>query len=320
MKAIISKKYGPPLEAMVYEENVPKPTPRSKEVLIKVKASSVNSADCRLQTANPWLIRLAFGLFRPSIKTFGADVAGVIEKLGENCSTMFKEGDEVFCDLSAKPTFGGYAEYVCASEEYVCKKPSNLTFQQAAALPLASITALQGLRDCAKLKPGQSILINGATSGVGHFAVQIAKRMGASKIIAVAGSTSKMDVLNGLGADECIDSSKVDVTKQTEKYDVVFDCACYRNANDYLPILTNDGVYVLAGGDMSQLTKTMFNKKIKNYLNVSNHKDLKEICDMAESGALKPYIDKVFKLEKTPEALQYVIDRKGKGKVVVDVQ
>ncbi len=216
MKAIVFSEYGPP--EVLHLAEVPKPIPRGNEVLIRVRAASVNAADWRMMRANPFLVRLYSGLFRPKrITSLGSDVAGVVEAVGTDV-TRFKPGDEVFGELFAS-NFGGFAEYKCAFERELELKPSNVSFEEAAALPLAGMTALQALRDVGQVRAGQKVLINGASGGVGTFAVQLAKHFGA-EVTAVCG-TSKMEQARALGADHIIDYTREDFTRGSERYDLI---------------------------------------------------------------------------------------------------
>jgi NADPH:quinone reductase-like Zn-dependent oxidoreductase len=317
MNAIIRYAYGNP--SVLQFQKVPIPTPKPNQLLVKVKASSVNSADYRILTGTPWAMRLVFGLIKPitSVQILGADVAGVVEQKGDKCSQEFQIGDAVFGNLEGN--FGCYAEYVCIDESLLVKKPENLSFEEAAALPLAGITALQGLRDTGKVKPGDHVVVNGAASGVGHIAVQIAKAMGA-KVTAVVSSSSKLSMIQTLGADECVDASQRDISKEQDlKVDCFFDVSSDKPASTYMNLLNTNGAYVLVAGNMDELMKSVFNNRIKGLMAKTNKKDLQELSKLAAEMKIRPVVDKTFPLSKTAEAIQYLMDRKVKGKLVITV-
>jgi NADPH:quinone reductase-like Zn-dependent oxidoreductase len=267
---------------------------------------------------------LAFGLFWPSIKILGADFCGIIKEKGSNASQDFEIGDVVIGDAS-NVGFGAFAEYISVPESVLVKKPKSLSHNEAAALPLAGVTALVGVRDHAQIQKGERIAITGASSGVGHFAVQIAKSMGAH-VTAIA-SESKLDFIKTLGADQCLSTTEwdklLDVAPQEnqEKFDAILDIAAYQNVNPYLSLLEDPqkGRYIVGGGSLKELLRPMFNSKIKSYVSTCNQKDLQELADLADQGKIKPIIDTCFTLEETAKAMEYVMDRKVKGKVVVTV-
>ena len=249
MKAIICTKYGSPDVLQLQE--VEKPAPQDDEVLIRIYAASVNARDWRFMRAKPFFIRLMPGGFlRPKNKILGADVAGRVEAVGSNVN-QFKPGDEVFGYLPSATGRGTFAEYVCAKENLITLKPTNLTFEQAAAVPVAAMTALQGLRDDGNIQPGQRVLIQGASGGVGTFAVQIAKSFGA-EVTAVC-STRNLEMVRSLGANHVIDYKKEDFTKNGQQYDLILAVNGYRPISDYLRALKPQGTYVVAGGSMFQL-------------------------------------------------------------------
>ena len=249
MKAIICPKYGSPDVLQLRE--VVKPVPQEDEVLIQIHAASLNSRDLRMLRANPFFMRLMpGGLFSPKNKILGADVAGRVEAIGSNVK-QFKPGDEVFGYLPGATGRGTFAEYVCAKENLITLKPVNLTFEQAAAVPEAAMTALQGLRDKGNIQPGQKVLINGASGGVGTFAVQIAKAFGA-EVTAVC-STRNLDMVRSLGADHVIDYMAEDFTQNGLQYDLILAVNGYHPLSDYMRALRPGGNYVVAGGSMRQL-------------------------------------------------------------------
>jgi NADPH:quinone reductase-like Zn-dependent oxidoreductase len=316
MKAIVYTKFGSPDVLQLKE--VEKPIPRDNEILLKVHAASVNAYDWRHLRADPFLIRLmGAGFFKPKHKILGADIAGRVEAVGGNVN-QFQPGDEVFGEGS----YGGFAEYVCVDENRFVLKPANLTFEEAAAVPMAALTALQGLRDKGQIQTHQKVLINGASGGVGTFAVQIAKSFEA-EVTGVC-STTKMDLVRSIGADHVIDYTQSDVTKNGQQYELIFDIAAYRSISEYKRILSPNGIYVLAGGSMSRIFQLMFRsltgiKNMKLMVANVNQKDLLFIRELLEAGKLKSIIDKRYPLNETAEALRYLEEGHARGKVVITV-
>jgi NADPH:quinone reductase-like Zn-dependent oxidoreductase len=321
MKAIVCTKYGSPDVLQLQE--VAKPSPQDDEVLIKIHAASINSRDWRRMRADPFFIRLMVGgLLKPKNSILGADMAGRVEAVGSNVR-QFQTGDEVFGYLYR---YGGrtFAEYVCAGENEIALKPVNLSFEQAAAVPLAAITALQGLRDKGNIQPGQKVLINGASGGVGTFAVQIAKAFGA-EVTAVC-STGNLEMVRSLGAEHVIDYKVEDFTQNGQQYDLILAVNGYHPISDYLRALKPEGTYVVAGGSMLQLFQAAGNgKRIsktgrqKTYVVSLEHnlKDLIFIKELLESGKIMPVIDGCYPLRQTPEAFRYFEKVHPKGKVVI---
>jgi len=325
MKAIICTKYGSPDVLQLQE--VVKPAPQDDEVLIKIHAASINRRDWRFMRAIPFFIRLMPGGFRqPKNKILGADVAGRVEEIGSNVK-QFKPGDEVFGYLPSATGRGTFAEYVCANENAITLKPANLTFEQAAAVPLAAMTALQALRDNGKIQLGQEILINGASGGVGTFAVQIAKVFGA-EVTAVC-STRNLDMMRSLGADHVIDYKKEDFTRNGQQYDLILAVNGYHPISDYLRALKPGGIYIVVGGSMLQLIQAAGYKK-RNSINggqkiyiaslVQNQKDLNFLKDLIETGKIMPVIDGCFPLSKTVEAFWYFEKVHTRGKVIITIE
>jgi NADPH:quinone reductase-like Zn-dependent oxidoreductase len=324
MKAIVCTKYGSPDVLQLQE--VAKPAPKDDEVLIRIHAASINSRDWRLMRANPFFIRLVPGGFlQPKNKILGADVAGRVEAIGSNVK-QFKPGDEVFGYLPSATGRGTFAEYVCANENAITLKPANLTFEQAAAVPVAAMTALQGLRDNGNIQPGQKVLINGASGGVGTFAVQIAKAFGA-EVTAVC-STRNLEMVRSLGADHVIDYKVEDFTQNGQQYDLILAVNGYHPISDYLHALKPEGTYVVAGGSMFQLAQAASSKKKVSRTGsqkitiaslVQSQKDLVLLKDLLESRKIIPVIDGCFPLSKTPEAFWYFEKVHPKGKVVISV-
>src|SRR5512133_551950 len=241
MKAIVYTKYGSP-DVLELKE-VEKPIVKDNDVLVKVYAASVNAADWHLLRADPFLVRLMTGLFKPKYPVLGADIAGRVEAIGSGV-TQFKPGDEVFGDISACG-WGAFAEYASASENALVLKPTNLSFEEAATVPLAAITALNGLRDKGNIQPGQKVLINGASGGVGTFAVQIAKSYGAE--VTGVTSTRNLDMVRSIGADHVIDYTKEDFTQNGQRYDLIFDAVGNRSVSDYQRALSPNGICSVAG-------------------------------------------------------------------------
>ena len=257
MKAIICPRYGSPDVLQLRE--VLKPVPREDEVLIHIHAASLNSRDLRMLRAKPIFMRLMpGGFFRPKNKILGADFAGRVEAIGGN-ARLLKPGDEVFGYMPSATGRGTFAEFVCADEKTISLKPANLTFEQAAAVPLAAMTALQGLRDKGNIQPGQKVLIHGASGGVGTFAVQIAKAFGA-EVTAVC-STRNLEMVRSLGADHVIDYKEEDFTQNGQQYDLILAVNGYHPISDYLRALKPEGTYVVAGGSMFQLFQVASNGK-----------------------------------------------------------
>lgn len=260
---------------------------------------------------DPSLARLFLGLLKPKYKILGADIAGQVEAVGKSV-TQFKPGDNVFGDLSSCG-FGGFAEYVCAAEDALVLKPVTITFEEAAAVPLAAISALQGLRTSGLIRSGQKVLINGASGGVGTFAVQIAKAFGA-EVTAVC-STGKMEMVRSIGADHVIDYTKEDFTHRGERYDLIVAANGNRSILDYRRTLTPTGRYVMIGGSGTQMTQAIFlgpfisiisKKKMGNLMASASQKDLVFIKELLEAGKIKPVIDKRYTLSQVPDAMQYL--------------
>ena len=324
MKAIVYSRYGSPDVLQLRE--VEKPVSQEDEVLIQIHAASLNSRDLRMLRANPFFMRLMpGGLFRPKNRILGADLAGRVEAIGSNVK-QFSPGDEVFGYLPSATGRGTFAEYVCANENAITLKPANLTFEQAAAVPLAAMTALQGLRDTGNIQLGQKVLINGASGGVGTFAVQIAKAFGA-EVTAVC-STRNLEMVRSLGADHVIDYKVEDFTQNGQQYELILAVNGYHPISDYLRALKPEGSYIVAGGSMAQLAQAASNKKKvsktgsqKIYIAslVQSQKDLIFIKGLLESGKIKPVIDGCYPLNETAEAFWYFEKEHSRGKVVISV-
>lgn len=321
MKAIIYEKYGSPDVLQLKE--ITKPGPDENELLVRIKASSINSRDWRLLRANPFFLRfMGQGLLRPKSKILGADIAGQVEAVGRNVS-QFQPGDEVYGFLSVEHG-GAYAEYACAPESVLAPKPANLSFEEAAAVPLAALTALQGLRNFGEIESGSRVLIQGASGGVGTFAVQIAKALGAD-VTAVC-STRNLEMVRALGADQVVDYKKEDITRSGQQFDLIFAVNGYHPLADYMRILAPDGTYVVAGGTMRQLFEAMRRRRGNSENGGQNayvvdlkqsQEDLLFLKDLLESGAVVPVIDAVYPLSDTAEAFRTYEQEHARGKIVI---
>jgi NADPH:quinone reductase-like Zn-dependent oxidoreductase len=317
MKAIVYTEYGSP--DVLQFKDVEKPAPRDNEVLVKVHAASANPADWHLMRAEPFLARLANGLLKPKNKKLGADVAGQVEAVGSNV-TQLQVGDDVFGEMSLNE-LGGFAEYVCAPEVLMALKPARMTFEQAAAVPLAAFTALQGLRDKGQIQPGQRVLINGASGGVGTFAVQIAKSFG-TEVTGVC-STRNLDMVRSIGADHVIDYTQADFTQTGQRYDLIFDAVGNRSVSDYKRALSHNGICSVAGfTSLSRLFQIMLlgGKKVGMMKTAkANKEDLVFIKELLEAGKVVPVIDRCYPLAETAEAIRYLETGHARGKVVITI-
>jgi len=323
MKAIVCTKYGSP-DVLQFKE-VEKPTPKDDEVLVKIHAASVNMYDWHLLTADIFLVRLTEGLLRPKHAIPGADIAGRIEAAGRNVK-QFRPSDEVFGDISACGD-GGFAEYVSVPESALALKPTGLTFEEAAAVPMAATTALQGLRDLGQIQPGQKVLIQGASGGVGTFAVQIAKSFGA-EVTAVC-SSRNLEQARSLGADHVIDYTKEDFTKGGRQFDLILAANGYHPLSDYKRALTPQGIYVMVGGSMGQIFQAMLlgswmsktgGKKMGGVTGKPNQGDLVFMKNLLEAGKVVPIIDRRYPFRETAEALRYLGEGHARGKIVITVE
>jgi NADPH:quinone reductase-like Zn-dependent oxidoreductase len=322
VKAIVYTKYGSP-DVLELKE-VEKPTPKDDEVLIKVHAAAVNAGDWHLLRGVPFLVRLMSGVLKPKNRILGADIAGRVEAVGRNVK-QFRPGDEVFGDLSGCG-FGGFAEYVCARENALASKPASMTFEEAAAVPSAGVTALQALREKGQIQLGQKVLINGASGGVGTFAVQIAKSFGA-EVTGVC-STRNVDMVRSIGADQVIDYTQEDFTKNGQRYDLIMAVNGYHPISAYKRALSPRGMYVMTGGANAQMFQAMLlgpwismtgRKKMGNVLKKSNQKDLVFMKELLEASKVVPVIDRRYPLSEVAEALRYVEEGHAKGKAVITV-
>ena len=321
MKAVFCHRYGSP-DVLALEE-VQTPTPGDDEVLVRVHAASANALDWRLLRADPFFIRLVgHGLWAPKHKVLGADVAGRVEAVGRDVR-RFKPGDAVFGDVA--PTgLGGFAEYVCTREDRLAIKPASLTFEEAAAVPVAAVTALQGLRDHGKIQEGHKVLITGAGGGVGTFAVQMAKAFGAD--VTGVCSTGKQELVRSLGADRVIDYTREDPIDEGTQYDLIFDIAAYRSILDYRWALSPEGTYVMVGGATIRFFQLLLLKpwmaltggmKIVAFMADTTPEELDTLSGMLEAGAVVPVIGRRHTLDEVPKALRYLEQGHTTGKVVV---
>jgi NADPH:quinone reductase-like Zn-dependent oxidoreductase len=323
MKAIVYTKYGP--TNVLRLEEVEKPTPKDNEVLVKIYATTVTPGDVIVVKGEPFPVRFFSGLLKPKHKIPGKEMAGQVEAVGRNV-TQFKPGDEVFGDLTVCG-LGAFAEYVSVPETAIAPKPANLTFEEAAAVPESAVVALQGLRDHGKIRPGQKVLINGTSGGVGSYAVQIAKSFGA-EVTAVC-STRNLDRARSLGADHVIDYTKVDFTQNGQHYDLILAANGYHPIADYKRALSPEGIFVATGGSMAQTFEAMLqgpiismrgSKKMGNMLVKPNKNDLVFMKDLIEAGKVVPTIDRRWPLSEFAEAFRYLEEGHAQGKIVIIVE
>lgn len=323
MKAIQVHRYGGPEHLKL--EDVAVPTPKDSEVRIKVKASSVNPLDWRLMRAAPQFIRFFNGLFKPKSRFMGADVAGVVDEIGKDV-TRFKVGDEVFGDVFSSGN-GAYAEYVCTTENAIALKPSNISFDEAGGVGVAGITGYQAIIKQLKVQPGDTLLINGASGGVGTFALQVAKAVGA-EVTAVC-SGRNVELMKSLGADHVVDYTQDDFTKQGKTYDHVLEIILNHSRSDYRQILKPGGTCLVTGftdsgvGTFLKFMNKKLSRKEKKTIRSFTAKliveDFEDLAKMMENGSVKTVIDRKYPLEETPEAIAYVETWRARGKVVIVV-
>ncbi|MCX6134303.1 MAG: NAD(P)-dependent alcohol dehydrogenase [Ignavibacteriales bacterium] len=324
MKAIVYHNYGSP-DVLKCEE-VEKPTPGDNEVLIQVRAASVNPLDWHFVRGIPYFLRIMAGVRKPKSTRLGVDLAGKVEAVGRNV-TRFKPGDEVF-----GTGHGAFAEYACSTENKLALKPARLTFEQAAAVPVAAITALQGLRDKGQIQPGQRVLINGAAGGVGTFAVQIAKSLG----VHVTGvcSTRNVDLVKSVGADHVIDYTKEDFAQKGERYDLILDNVGNRSFDDCRRVMVAKGILVSNGGGSLKenegswlgpitgsiaalaLSPFMSQKMVTILASITNT-DLTALRELMDAGKVTPVIDRSYRLIEVPDAIRHVEEGHARGKVVI---
>jgi NADPH:quinone reductase-like Zn-dependent oxidoreductase len=320
MKAVVQTRYGSPDVLKTIETE--KPVPNGHQVLIKVNASSINAVEWRTLQAKPFIMRLMIGgLFKPKNPRIGTDVAGIVKEVGES-AIQFRPGDLVFgC---AK---GAFAEYVLAKDTYLALKPFNISFETAAAVPVAALTALQGIRFAGGIQPGQKVLVQGASGGVGSFTLQLAKHYGA-EVTAVV-SKRNLEMARSLGADHVEDYTHHDILQDKECYDLIFAVNGYHSIFAYRRALKPQGVYVCAGGTMLQIFQSMLlggllskagGKKLGNMgISRVTQEDLGTLGKLLEAGKIHPVIDRIYSLAEIVEAMRYVVDIHPQGKVVIKV-
>ena len=318
MRAAIRTAYGPP--AVVHIAEVERPAPKDGEVLLRVRAAAVNPLDVFSLKGVP-LVRAIPGLRAPAVKILGCDVAGTIESVGARV-TRFRPGDDVFGVTGFSG--GGFAEYACAPEDALALKPANRSFEEAAAVPVAAITALQGLRDKGRIQRGDKVLIDGASGGVGTFAVQLAKVLGAH-VTAVC-STSKVDTSRSLGADHVIDYMREDFTTAGQRYDLILGVNAHHSIFDYRRALGRHGRFVLIGGDLVRILQTILlipalslagGKKTSFFIAKVGHTDLAWLGELLEAGTIVPVIERCYRLRDVSHALRHVEEGHARGKVVI---
>ena len=320
MRAIEYTRFGPPLQVLRLVD-VPVPVPAEGEVLLRVRAASINAMDYRLIPGKPWPVRLfARKMRRAGAIRIGVDVAGEVEAVGSGV-TRFRRGDAVFGVCR-----GAFAEYASTTEDRLVPKPDDIGFAEAAAVPVAAITALQGLRDRGRLRAGQQVLVDGASGGVGTFAVQIAKALGA-EVTAVC-STRNVAIARAIGADHVIDYAREDFLRDARRYDVVFAANAHRSLFDYRRVLRPGGIHVMAGGGMPQILQGFAlapllsrrgHRQSRLLMAKITRPDLETLAAMLASGALSPVIERRYPLESAGEAVDYVAQGHARGKVVVEL-
>ncbi len=323
MKAIVYSRYGSPDELRL--EEVPRPRPEGDQVLVEIHAGSIDAPDWRLLRSKPFLVRAHSGWLRPKYTILGCDIAGVVVAVGPR-ATQLRVGDEVFGDL-ALHGYGGFAEYVCPTERALVQKPVGVSFETAAASGMVATSALQGLRDYAHVVPGEEVLVVGASGGLGTFAVQVAKVLGA-KVTAVC-STGKIELARALGADRVIDYTQEDFLAGPTRYDVIFAVNGYRPIGEYRRALAPEGRYVAAGGAWPQIREALLlgpllslvgRKKLGSAPARATQEDLRYVGGLLESGKLRAVIDRRYPLRQVPDAIRYVEEGHALGKVVIQVR
>ncbi len=324
MKAVVNEVYGPP--DVLEIKDVPVPVPEDSEILIEVHAASVNAWDWHWLKADPFVMRfMGGGILKPKNQILGIDVAGRIEAVGRSVKEL-KPGDEVFGDLSGSGA-GGFAEYVCAPEAALALKPAAVTFEQAAAAPMAGVTALQGLRDHGRIRQGQKVLVNGASGGVGTFAVQIGRSFGA-EVTAVC-STRNQEMAHSIGADHVIDYTAEDFTRSAKRYDLIFAANGYHPILHYRRALAPGGTYIMAGGTMAQIAEANFlgpimslfgSRRMRGFVARPDRDDLAFLAELMEVGKVVPFIDRRYALGGVAEAIRYLDGGHARGKVVINVK
>lgn len=317
IKAFTFQRYGGP--EVLEEKQLPIPTPRADEVLIRLRAVSLNGSDWEILRAKPAYSRI-FGLFRPRVRILGSDIAGQIETVGAQVRD-FRPGDAVYGDLFG--TFGGFAEYVCAKTDKLLRKPDALTFDEAACLPQGGVIALQSLRDVGQVKSGQTVLINGAGGSSGVFAVQLAKMYGAT--VTAVDNSQKVDGLRSIGADNVVDYTREDISMLDTRFDLIIDYVAYRSVFVHRRLLKPGGRYMLVGGSMLRLLQvltigslvSLTGKKMGIMGHHQNNTDIAHVAELCVRGDIKPVVAKRFPLDELPEALRTAGEGRACGKVVI---
>jgi NADPH:quinone reductase-like Zn-dependent oxidoreductase len=318
VKALIYRRYGGP--EVLELADVPQPQPREHQVLVQVRAASLNGADRVLLRGKPFLVRLGMGFPRPRHATLGFDVAGRVEAVGSGV-TQFQRGEDVF----GASQFGAFAEFVCVNHETLVPKPAVVSFEQAAATPTAGYTALQGLRK-GRIEAGQKVLIDGASGGVGTFALQIAKAYGAD-VTAVC-STRNVEIARSLGASRVVDYRHEDPTRDGRRYDLILAANAYRPLSDYRRALKPNGAYVMTGGGGIQILQAMLlgslvsmtsSRRMSNIMAVARKSDLVVLKELLETGKIKPVIERTVELSQVPDAIRHLEAEHARGKVVVSI-
>ncbi|MFD0735693.1 NAD(P)-dependent alcohol dehydrogenase [Planotetraspora mira] len=320
MKAIAHDRCGPP--DVLRLEDLDMPEPGDDEVLVRVHAAGVDPGVWHLTTGLPYAVRLGFGLRAPRARVRGMDMAGRVERAGRNV-TRFKPGDQVFgsCD-------GAFAEYACARQDRLAAKPANLTFEQAAAVPVSACTALQSLRDKGELRPGQKVLIIGAAGGVGTFAVQLAKAFGAH--VTGVCSTTKTELVRSIGADDVVDYTRDDFADAGRRYDLILDTAGHRSLSHLRRALTPRGTLVLIGGEgkgrwpggMDRMLRALMltpftGHRLRGLFSTQRPEDLRLLAELIEAGEVTPVVERTYALDEVPEAVRHLAEGRARGKVVV---
>lgn len=321
MKAIVYKKYGS--SEVLRLDDIPKPVPKDNEVLVRVKASSLNMADIAILTGKPLFVRpMVNGFFRPKHKIVGTDFSGIVEQVGK-AVTEYKPGDQVFGDLT-DDGFSALSEYVCTTTKAIAKLPENISFEEAASLSIAGRTALISVRDQISIKPGDTVLVNGASGCVGIYIVQLLKSYGV--IVTGTCSKEKSHLVKEIGADYVMDYKTEDFMHSNKRYDVIIDTALHHHFKDYKNSLTEKGTHIIIGGYVARIFQAMFLTSFRSKSNgrkviVINAKvNSKDLCDLAglvRSGIIKVKIDKIFKLENAADAFSYFGSKKACGKIVI---
>lgn len=321
MQAIVYDKYGPP--EVLYLTEVEKPVPKDDEALIKIYAVSINGSDREGLTGKPLYARMR-GLFKPGYRILGSDIAGRVESVGKN-HTEFKPGDDVFGEIPGYHS--GFAEYVCTHGRTMALKPAGLDFAQAAAIPQAGVIALQGIREQGQVKPGQTVLINGAGGSAGSFTIQLAKLYGAE--VTGVDNTGKLDFMRSLGADHVVDYTREDFTKSGKQYDLILELFAHRSVFAYERALRANGTCFFVGGSVGVIFQILLlgpwlkkskTKNLRMLVVPQNRKDLLAITELCKAGKIVPVIDRRYSLSQVPEALRYVVGGHAKGKVVITLE